>query len=46
MRKICLTLFAVVLLVCGCGKKPKLPRSKTAKSIFSTITNALIATMP
>lgn len=46
MRKICLTLFAVVLLVCGCGKKTETAALEDGKIYFSTITNALIATMP
>lgn len=34
MRKICLTLFAVVLLVCGCGKKTETAALEDSKIYF------------
>ena len=34
MRKICLTLFAVVLLVCGCGKKTETAALEDGKIYF------------
>ena len=34
MRKICLTLFAVVLLVCGCGKKIETAALEDGKIYF------------